>query len=154
MFLPAIPQMPQYEYVKSADVSDHNSIIRQVSDFDSFRNQIMLDELSRYRLIKESFYFHGGKDVPKQVAQSMESIAQEFRKVAFKRVVAEYSPVMEMIQFSMFFSNGMRVSFGKPADENDSDDVFFSLMVDNDVLLVDRKRVEDLKNVLLETIHN
>ena len=153
MFPAAVPQKPPYEYVKSADVSDQYSIIRQISDSDSFRNQI-LDELSRYRLIKESFYFHGGKDVPKQVEKTMESIAQEFRTVAFRRVVAEYSPVMEMIQLSMFFPNGMRVSFGKPVDEDDSEDVFFSLTVDNDVLLVDRKCVEDLKNVLLETIHN
>jgi len=95
---------------------------------------------------------HGGNCAPKDVVNAFDEIAQEIGAVTFNKAKVEYSPIMEMIQFSLSFVNGMRLSFGKPLDESKAKEVCFSLSVNNEVLVVDKKSIEDLKDVLVETI--
>lgn len=154
---PEIPSQPLYSYVMQDNGRDIFTPVRQLSSTGGARMEgyykRILEAYLRYRLFEDSFLSHGGKDAPETVKKEFDYIAQEFRSIAFKRVSAEYSSMMELLQFSLDFSNGMRVSFGKPLDDVSSD-VFFSLAVDNEVILVDRKSVEDLRNVLLETVQD
>lgn len=143
---------PQYCYTPQVEVQTPYALVQETSLSLRIDNRSLIDTYLRYQDIVESFMNNGGKMTTKEGYRIFDGIAQTFRFVPFNKVKVEYSSVLERVQLACTFTNGMRVSFGKSLN-NPSDEVFFSLSVDDEVLVVDKKSVEDLKNVLLETIN-
>ena len=143
---------PQYCYEVSYEARAPYTIVEPISCSSLLTDTTLLSRYSRYHTLKDSFFANGGKTASKEVMSMFDAIAQEIGYVAFLKAKVEYSSIMEMIQFSLSFANGMRLSFGKHLDEPKDKDVCFSLSVNNEVLVVDKKSVEDLKDVLVETI--
>ncbi len=142
---------PQYCYVNSIVLEQYTKVASLSSSI-TIEDSQLINRFLRYQLLRDSFMSHGGNCAPKDVVNAFDEIAQEIGAVTFNKAQVEYSPIMEMIQFSLSFVNGMRLSFGKPLDESKSKEVCFSLSVNNEVLVVDKKSIEDLKDVLVETI--
>lgn len=142
---------PQYSVSPQVEVQAPYALVQETSLSLKVDNWPLIDTYLRYQIIVDSFIDNGGKMASKEEYRIFDSLAQAFRFVPFNKVKIEYSSALERVQFTCSFTNGMRVSFGKPLN-NVSDEVFFSLSVDNEVLVVDKKSVEDLKDALLGTI--
>lgn len=142
---------PQYSVTPQVEVQVPYTLVQETSLSLRVDNRPLINTYLRYQSIVDSFMDNGGKKASKEEYYVFDVMAQAFRFVPFNKVRVEYSSVLERVQFACSFTNGMRVSFGKQLD-NASSEVFFSLSIDNEVLVVDKKSVEDLKDALLETI--
>lgn len=153
MIAPAYVPPPQYSYVIQRVTTAPYSIVDSISSSASIEDSLLLSRFIRYQNLKDSFLTNVGNGVNHRVKSVFEEIAQEIGSVAFNKAKVEYSPLLDMIQFSLSFANGMRLSFGKPIDEPEEKDVVFSLSMNNEVLVVDKKTIVDLKDVLVETVN-
>lgn len=120
------------------------------------RRQQEIEELEKIKeKIKRlcgSFLSHGGDCIGIVAQRVFVSIASELIDLPFSEILAQYSPSNEEIRFDMLFENGLEVSIAKYLDSIVDDKVLFSLRVEGEPYIINSKRLEDLKNVLLETL--
>ena len=99
-----------------------------------------------------SFVSHGGSEIGLVASRVFVHVGSELVDLPFKDVLAQYSPSNEEIKFDMLFEKGIEVSVAKYLDNLAEDLVMFSLRVDGEPYVINTKKLQDLKDVLLETL--
>ncbi len=105
----------------------------------------------RYCDLLASFKKNGGVVDDLRAMRAFDIVAQSVADLPFNQVFVECSPLLGLVEVSLSFCNGVDVSVGKSFSSDDGD-VLFSLFVDHQLLIVDKKSLNELKKSLQETV--